>query len=115
MLKYFLVVTASLSLISVVYAQRGTDLVQIVSRPDHPLVFRGEVFIERTKNTPAERQIRSNWYARGRFILETEPALMDSTAYSVFICSENLHETKGINQSVLGLSLIHISEPTRPY
>ncbi|MBK7413610.1 MAG: S8 family serine peptidase [Ignavibacteria bacterium] len=111
MLKYFLVVTASLSLISVVYAQRGTDLVQIVSRPDHPLVFRGEVFIERTKNTPAERQIRSNWYARGRFILETEPALMDSTAYSVFICSENLHETKGINQSVLG----RIKEAIRPF
>lgn len=111
MLKIFLVVTVSLSMIPAASAQRGTDLVQIVSTPEHPMVFRGEVFIERAKNTPIDRQIRTNWYSRGRFVVEAEPALLDEASYNGLVGAEDLDALKGADKQVHK----RIKEAIRPF
>lgn len=51
------------------HSQHSLELVQILPMPSHPIVFRSQVFIEKSKNQPDSRQNRANWYSRGVYTI----------------------------------------------
>ncbi len=85
--------------VTLMQGQQKQQLIRLEPTFDHPIVFRGEVFIEQNKRTPAERQNRNNWYARGRYLVDCGAPLLETADYNALADVEDVATLKGADRN----------------